>query len=251
MVKLSVAAAQGEALEQTLLDCNRAADLVSDVAQQPSDRRAFALQKSVYAQLKDAGLSAQPAIRVIKKVAHAYAAPATNLKAGNYGRAGSKRYAAVAESPIRFRALAAQTEGSASEGTAVRHRYQPSVVENDCRSGATHRAWYRDRGSIGYPRSGTAGQETTSAGAFVGVRPATRSHQVQGGDGGCARAGRRPAQHLAYLLTVWVLRCGEPPRAIGIPMPRMWVVRPRGPQRRPRHRRPRTQELLGRPINRA
>lgn len=108
VVKLAVTAAQGAVLKQTLLDCNRAADLVSDLAQRASDRRAFSLQKSVYAQLKAAGLSAQPAIRVIKKVADAYASRAANLKSGNYGQAGSKRYAAVADSPVRFRGLAAQ-----------------------------------------------------------------------------------------------------------------------------------------------
>ncbi|RVW10940.1 transposase [Prescottella agglutinans] len=108
VVKLVPTGEQAAALKATLVACNEAADRVSDVAQTSSDRRAFALQKSVYAQLKDAGLSAQPAIRVIKKVADAYAARASNLKAGNYGRVGSKRYVAVTESPIRFRVLAAQ-----------------------------------------------------------------------------------------------------------------------------------------------
>ncbi|MDH6285041.1 RNA-guided endonuclease InsQ/TnpB family protein [Prescottella agglutinans] len=108
VVKLVPTAEQAAALKATLVACNQAADRVSDVAQASSDRRAFALHKSVYAQLKDSGLSAQPAVRVIKKVADAYATRASNLKAGNYGRVGSKRYAAVAESPIRFRLLAAQ-----------------------------------------------------------------------------------------------------------------------------------------------
>ncbi|OYD71651.1 hypothetical protein BDB13_5329 [Rhodococcus sp. OK302] len=44
-----------------------------------SDRRTFALQKTVYAQVKALGLSAQPAVRVIKKVADAYTTRTANL----------------------------------------------------------------------------------------------------------------------------------------------------------------------------
>lgn len=95
-------------MKQTLLTCNAAADAVADLAQQSSDRRAFALQKTVYTQIKALGLSAQPAIRVIKKVSDAYTTRTANLKAGNYGRHGSRKYAAVADTAVRFRPLAAQ-----------------------------------------------------------------------------------------------------------------------------------------------
>ncbi|NMM83410.1 transposase [Rhodococcus sp. SRB_17] len=108
MIKLSVTDEQSAALKQTLLTCNAAADFVSDVAQQTSDRRAFALQKTVYTQVKLFGLSAQPAVRVIKKVSDAYTTRKANLKAGNYGRPGTKRYAGVADTAVRFRPLAAQ-----------------------------------------------------------------------------------------------------------------------------------------------
>jgi hypothetical protein len=61
MIKLAVTDEQAAALKQTLLTCNAAADVVSDTAQNSSDRRAFALQKTVYTQIKALGLSAQPA----------------------------------------------------------------------------------------------------------------------------------------------------------------------------------------------
>lgn len=109
MIKLSVTDEQAAALKQTLRTCNAAADVVSDLAQHSSDRRAFALQKTVYAQIKALGLSAQPAIRVIKKVADAYTTRKANLKAGNYGRPGTKRHAAVSDTAVRFRPLAAQS----------------------------------------------------------------------------------------------------------------------------------------------
>lgn len=109
MIKLSVTDEQAAALKQTLRTCNAAADVVSDLAQHSSDRRAFALQKTVYAQIKALGLSAQPAIRVIKKVADAYTTRKANLKAGNYGRPGTKRHAAFSDTAVRFRPLAAQS----------------------------------------------------------------------------------------------------------------------------------------------
>jgi IS605 OrfB family transposase len=54
------------------------------------------------------GLAAQPAIRVIGKVANAYASLRANLAAGNYGPPGSKRRRKIEESPITFRPSAAQ-----------------------------------------------------------------------------------------------------------------------------------------------
>lgn len=108
VVKLAVTPDQGAALKATLAACNRAADLASRVAQASPDRRAFALHKAVYPELKAAGLSAQPAVRVIKKVADAYAARAANLKAGNHGPPDSERHARVAGRPVGFRPDAAQ-----------------------------------------------------------------------------------------------------------------------------------------------
>ena len=62
-------AAQQAALRATLDLCNDAADVASAQAYQ---RRVFAkqsLQRLTYGQLKDMGLSAQPAIHVARKVA--------------------------------------------------------------------------------------------------------------------------------------------------------------------------------------
>ncbi len=86
----------------------RGANMVSQFAHTATDRRPFALQKQVYAQLKARGLSAQPAIRVIKKVADAYATRRANLLNGNYGTPESKRYAKVAGKAIVFREDAGQ-----------------------------------------------------------------------------------------------------------------------------------------------
>src|ERR1700704_3772581 len=66
-------------------------------------------QKRFYTELrKRFGLAAQPAIRVIGKVADAYAALRANPAAGNYGPPGSDRRRRIEESPIVFRPLAAQ-----------------------------------------------------------------------------------------------------------------------------------------------
>jgi hypothetical protein len=62
-----------------------------------------------YRELRDRfGLSAQPAIRVIAKVADAYATLRANVRAGNYGGPGSKRRRKIEATPIRFRPDAAQ-----------------------------------------------------------------------------------------------------------------------------------------------
>jgi uncharacterized circularly permuted ATP-grasp superfamily protein len=73
VVKLAPTPEQYVALKSTLELCNAGANMVAQLAHTAADRRPFALQKQVYAQLKACGLSAQPAIRVIKKVADAYA----------------------------------------------------------------------------------------------------------------------------------------------------------------------------------
>lgn len=66
-------------------------------------------QKRFYTELKRRfGLSAQPAIRVIGKVADAYATLRANIDSGNYGPPGSPRRKAVSGKPIGFQADAAQ-----------------------------------------------------------------------------------------------------------------------------------------------
>ena len=62
-------------------------------------------QKRFYPELRQRfGLSAQPAIRVIGKVAEAYTSLRGNISAGNYGPPGSARRRKVQQTPIGFRA---------------------------------------------------------------------------------------------------------------------------------------------------
>ena len=107
-VRLYPDAAQEAALRVTLDLCNEAANFASSEAYR---RRVFAkqtLQRLTYGQLKDMGLSAQPAIQVARKVAGAYATLKANIRAGNLGEPGSKRRVAAESKPIRFRRDAAQ-----------------------------------------------------------------------------------------------------------------------------------------------
>jgi putative transposase len=71
-VRLLPDAAQEAALRATLDLANQAANLVSEVAWVRCVFRAFHLHRLVYGQVRAMGLSAQPAVRVIKKVADAY-----------------------------------------------------------------------------------------------------------------------------------------------------------------------------------
>ncbi|WP_040702871.1 RNA-guided endonuclease InsQ/TnpB family protein [Nocardiopsis ganjiahuensis] len=108
-VKLLPSPEQARALAATLHACNRAANHASQVAQDSGARHKYALQEKVYHQLKsDFGLSAQPAVRVIGKVADAYTTRAANLEAGNLGPKGSASRQRVEATPIAFRADAAQ-----------------------------------------------------------------------------------------------------------------------------------------------
>ncbi len=100
---------QAAALQGTLSTCNGAASGLSTMMHAAHLRRKHHVQKRFYTELKDQfGLSAQPAIRVIGKVADAYAALRANIEAGNYGPPGSAKRKKVAATPIEFRADAAQ-----------------------------------------------------------------------------------------------------------------------------------------------
>ncbi|MEV8315497.1 transposase [Streptomyces sp. NPDC059900] len=108
-VKLLPSPEQAAALEATLRACNRAADHVARVAFGSGTRDRNGLQKIVYAEIKaEFGLSAQPAVRVVKKVVDAYAALAAQVKAGLLGGLTSKRCRAAKGSPIAFHTQAAQ-----------------------------------------------------------------------------------------------------------------------------------------------
>ena len=111
VVKLRVlpTAAHAAALEETLRTCNAAASWLS--AQMHAGRafRKIDAQHRFYRELRARfGLAAQPAIRVIGKVAECYAGLHANLAAGNYGPPGSDRRRRIEESPIAFRSSAAQ-----------------------------------------------------------------------------------------------------------------------------------------------
>lgn len=107
-VRLFPTDTQAASLSGTLTLCNQAANLVSQVAFDGDVRSKQTLQRRTYGDLKDMGLSAQPAIHVARKVAGAYATLRANLRAGNYGKPGSKRRLRVEGTPIRFRPDAAQ-----------------------------------------------------------------------------------------------------------------------------------------------
>lgn len=89
-VKLIPSPDQAAALEATLRMCNREANRISEAAFRSGRRGRAALQSDAYRGLKAAGLSAQPALHVIRKVADAYSALAANLKAGSFGKPASK-----------------------------------------------------------------------------------------------------------------------------------------------------------------
>jgi hypothetical protein len=67
-VQLLADADQRAALQATLALTNQAANLGSEIAWQRGAFRAYDLQQLAYGQIRTLGLSAQPAVRVIKKV---------------------------------------------------------------------------------------------------------------------------------------------------------------------------------------
>jgi IS605 OrfB family transposase len=108
-VKLLPDAAQASALSVTLHAVNEAANWLSAeaYAKGEKDRSRKAVQGFAYRALKERGLSAQPALHVLRKVADAYATLAANIRAGNLGKPGSKRRRKAESKPISFRPDAA------------------------------------------------------------------------------------------------------------------------------------------------
>lgn len=108
-VKLLPTPEQASVLEATLRACNRAATHASSVAFAKDLKVRNGLQREVYTDLKATfGLSAQPAVRAVKKVVNAYAALKASLRAGSLGPPTSRRYRRAVGSPIVFRPEAAQ-----------------------------------------------------------------------------------------------------------------------------------------------
>jgi IS605 OrfB family transposase len=105
-VKLLPTPVQAVALASTLRACNEAASWVSRVGFERGVFSRNELQKLVYTEVKDRfRLSAQPAVRVVKKVIDAYASLHTNIRAGNLT---GKRKANAESKPVGFRLDAAQ-----------------------------------------------------------------------------------------------------------------------------------------------
>ncbi|WP_055480334.1 RNA-guided endonuclease InsQ/TnpB family protein [Sphaerimonospora mesophila] len=107
-VRLLPTPEQAAALEATLHAVNQAANLVSQTAFAAGVTREYALRKITYGELKAAGLGAQTAQRVIKKVVDAYTTLRANIRAGNLGPQGSPRRKRAQSKPIAFRPSAAQ-----------------------------------------------------------------------------------------------------------------------------------------------
>ncbi len=108
-VRLLPTPVQAAALEATLRACNEAATWASGVAFEKDVKSNFALREHTYRQIKARwGLGAQAAQHVIKKTCDAYATLKANLRAGNLGRPGSKRYRRAVEKPVTFRPEGAQ-----------------------------------------------------------------------------------------------------------------------------------------------
>jgi IS605 OrfB family transposase len=108
-VKLVPSLGQAAALAATLCACNEAADFVSRMAFEQNMKSRNELQKLCYHEIKHGfGLSAQPAVRVVKKVVDAYTALRANIRMGNLGDERSRRRIKAESKPIVFREWAAQ-----------------------------------------------------------------------------------------------------------------------------------------------
>ncbi len=107
VVKLLPTLEQAVALADTLRTANAAAAWLAEQAHGAVRCSRTDLQREYYAHLKAMGLSAQPALHVIRKVADAYTTRAANLAVGRYGTVGRSRRQRVANLPIRFRVNAA------------------------------------------------------------------------------------------------------------------------------------------------
>ena len=107
-VKLLPTPEQAAALAATLRACNEAASWVSGVAFEQRVTSRTPLQQLVYAQVKARGLSAQPALHVIRKVADAYTSLRATIRAGHLGPKGAQRRAKAESKPLGFRPTSAQ-----------------------------------------------------------------------------------------------------------------------------------------------
>jgi putative transposase len=89
-------------LRDTLTTSNKAANMVSAAAWHNDVKSREPLQHLRYTHVKAMGLSAQPALHIIRKVADAYTTLKANIHAGNLGDPESKRRIKVESKPIHF-----------------------------------------------------------------------------------------------------------------------------------------------------
>lgn len=110
-VKLLATPEQAVALAATLQAVNTAANRVSARAFERFGLkgRVFDLRRACYGELKAAGLGAQAAQHVIKRVADAYTTLRANIEAGNLGGERSRRRRRATSKPIAFRLDAAHS----------------------------------------------------------------------------------------------------------------------------------------------
>lgn len=104
-LKLQPTAEQRRALLDTLELCNQNANYVSAVAYEKKVKNKFNLQKLVYYELKERGLAAQAALRVIGKVCDAYKTQKNSIKNGALTGAAKEK---ATSRPVQFRKYAAQ-----------------------------------------------------------------------------------------------------------------------------------------------
>jgi hypothetical protein len=98
--------AESAALTATLFACNEASSWLSAKMHAQRVHRKYDAHKRFYTEIRERfGLSAQPAIRVISKVADAYTTLRANIRAGHYGPPGSVKRKKTATTPINFRVL--------------------------------------------------------------------------------------------------------------------------------------------------
>src|SRR4051812_42415528 len=107
-VKLLPTPGQAAALAATLPLCNAAANEVSAAAFENGVFARQRLQKLVYTQVKARGLSAQPALHVIRKVADAYSTLHAQIERGLLGGERSRTRRKAESKPVAFREDAAQ-----------------------------------------------------------------------------------------------------------------------------------------------
>ncbi|WP_443608762.1 RNA-guided endonuclease TnpB family protein [Actinomadura violacea] len=136
-VKLLPTPEQAAALHATLRTCNALVDRISGQAYEKKVFSRAGLQKLVYAELKAAGLSAQPALHVIRKTADAY----TTLRAQiRYRRAQARRRAELqkkkaAGSRSAARRLARRKAREGRHAAHVNHKIAKRIVADAQRTG--------------------------------------------------------------------------------------------------------------------